>query len=109
MLKTKATGEAKPREPDIATFTALDVAFNWSNEEWARTFLPQIRMAHLVVQRDDKALEEILAQHIKDGIHEELLEQLANTAEHLDGLTQLLNSAIARSSAVLERMGYSLK
>jgi hypothetical protein len=109
MPKNNPPGGAKPGQPDIATFRALDVAFDWTNEKWASTFLLHIRLAHLAVRRDDKALEEILAQHINDGVLEELLKGWSDTAEHLEGIIKLLNSAIARSSAVLERMGYSVK
>jgi hypothetical protein len=97
--------KAKPRKD--SKFPALkDMTFEWSNEKWARQFLPQIRVASLVVQRDDKALERIMAGYVKDGVATEILEAWLDTEEHLRALTALLHCALARSSIVLERMGH---
>lgn len=97
--------KAKPKKE--IKFPALkDVTFDWSNAEWARTFLPQIRVASLVVQRDDKALEKVMAAYIENGMINKVLESWLDTAQHLEGITDLLNCAMARSSAVLKRLGY---
>jgi hypothetical protein len=97
--------KAKPRKAD-SKFPALEADFDWSNEEWARTFLPQIRIANLVIQRNDKALEKIMAVYVENGMVTEILEAWLDTVEHLEGVKQLLTCALARSSIVLKRMGY---
>ena len=99
-----ATKTAKRK---TANFPAIDIEFDWSNEEWARTFLPQIRVASLVVQRDDKALEKVIEAYIKNGTVTELLEAWCDTADHIEGVSKLLNCAMERSITVLRRLGYA--
>jgi hypothetical protein len=96
--------KAKPKKE--LTFRAQKSAFEWSNAEWSRTFLPQIRIASLTIQRDDKELEKVMAGLIESGKITEILEAWLDTTEHLEGITELLNCAMARSSMVLKRMGY---
>jgi hypothetical protein len=97
--------KAKPRK--ASKLPAIKPAFNWSNAEWARTHLPQIRVADLIVQRDDKALEKIMDGYIENGAVTELLEAWCDTADHLESVTELLNCAMERSIIVLRRLGYA--
>jgi hypothetical protein len=99
--------KAKPAKHKTARFPAIDAKFDWSNEEWARTFLPQIRVASLVVQRDDKALYKIMDGYIENGSVTELLEAWCDAADHLESVTELLNCAMERSVTVLRRLGYA--
>lgn len=94
----------KPAKQKTVKFPALYAEFDWENAEWARNFLPQIRIASLIVRRDDKALEKIMDSYIENGTVTELLEAWCDTAEHLESIAGLLNCAMARSSAVLKRM-----
>jgi hypothetical protein len=76
-----------------APFQPIDVEFDWSNEEWVRTFLPLIRLAVVAVQKDEKSLEDAVQNWIANGVINEALERWLETAEHLDGLVTVLNCA----------------
>ena len=98
--------KSKPQKD--SKFPALkDTTFNWGNAEWARAFLPQIRVASLVIQRDDKKLEKVMEAYIENGTVTELLEAWCDTADHLESVSKLLNCAMERSITVLRRLGYA--
>lgn len=59
------------QEDEDQAFAAI-MRFNWSNEDWGLTFLPQVRLAALVVTRSDSSLQDILADFVKDGAAPEL-------------------------------------
>jgi hypothetical protein len=88
-----------------APLQPLDVEFDWSNEEWSRTFLPLIRLAVVAVQKDERSFEIVLQEWMDSGVIDEALERWLETAEHLDGLTAVLNCVLARSAKVLRKIG----
>ena len=88
------------------TFPALDVAFDWSNEAWALTFAPPIRMAMFALQKDDKELERAIAALIRRGVVPGMLDGWGDAKQHFKDLAKLLDTALSRSFVVLERLGY---
>jgi hypothetical protein len=103
----KRGNAATPAERAAMTFPAINATFNWSNDDWALTFLPQVRVATIFLQRDDKELEKLMVDFVKQGIVPEVLEGWCKTKRHLEALIELINSASIRSYLVLERLGYS--
>jgi hypothetical protein len=96
----------KPAKPKTAKFRAIDVEFDWSNEEWIRTFLLPIRIASKIIDRDDNELQKMLANHIEDGTVTAIVESWLDTEKHLRALTDMLHCVLARYSIVLKRMGH---
>jgi hypothetical protein len=88
------------------TFEGVDAKFEWTNEAWGLAHLPNVRIASLLLQRDDYALEETWASMGNAGLVPDVLERLCTTREHLEALVDLLRTALARSTVVLERLGY---
>lgn len=72
------------------TFPALAVRFDWTNETWARTNLPHVRIATMLVQRDDIQLTETISRMTETGI-----------------VNEMLDAALLRSFVALERLGFS--
>jgi hypothetical protein len=97
----------KPAKHKTDKLSATDAEFDWTNSEWARNFLPQIRVASLIVQRDDKALEKVMKAYIENGTVTELLEAWCDTAEHLESVSKLVDCAMERSITVLRSLGYA--
>ena len=91
------------QEDEDQAFAAI-IRFNWTNEDWGLTFLPQVRLAALVVTRSDSSLQDILADFVKDGAAPELLNGL-RTTDRLRTLVELTDEALAKSSAILDGMG----
>src|ERR1700680_1067203 len=88
-------------------FEAIKVNFDWTNEDWALTWLPPVRMAAVLIAHDDKEHEGSLAALVKDGAVPEMLNGLCETKEHLLALASMIDAALLRTYAVLERLGYS--
>lgn len=95
----------KKAQPKETTFTGIEIAFDWTNKDWAKTYLSRVRLAVRAAQQDEKGLEEAIRQYIADGTINELLEGWLETAEHFDALIDILNCVLARASIVLRKMG----
>jgi hypothetical protein len=106
--KPKSTRRKSPKRAATTTFPAIDPKFDWENDEWALAFLPNVRVAVMIAERDDKGLEDVYREMIESGemLVMPTLKGLAETAEHLDALRALLNCAMERSIIVLERFGW---
>ena len=106
--KNSHSDNAATQEQRLAvTFKAVDSPFNWTNEEWGLHWLPHVRVASLQLQRDDKELQNLMQEMVRKGIVPDVLEDLAETKEHLQALVELLDTALTRSFLVLERLGFS--
>jgi hypothetical protein len=105
----KKMSAATPEQRKAMTFAAVNLPFNWTNDDWGLTFLPRVRVATISLQRDDKALEKFMADIVKDGMAPELLDGWIRTRDHLKGLAEVCNVALQRSFIVLERLGYDPK
>ena len=89
------------------TFPALAVRFDWTNETWARTNLPHVRIATMLVRRDDVQLTETIGRMTEAGIVNEMLDGLCDTKDHLKAVVELLDAALLRSFVALERLGFT--
>ncbi len=105
--KKRATQAATQEERDAIRFAAIKARFDWSNEEWAETWLPWIRLAAALLETDDVKLKEIFAAHVKEGEAPNILEGWTRTKAHMLGLANLADVAMGRAFLVLERLGYS--
>jgi hypothetical protein len=110
-MKSKTSRLAKkmpatPEQRKAMTFPAVKVSFEHTNDDWALAHLPRVRLATLILQRDDMVLEKLMAGFVKDGLVPEMLEGLCKTKEHLKFLVEFCDVALARSFCVLERLGY---
>jgi hypothetical protein len=94
-------------ERDALQFEAIKAEFDWSNDEWAATWLPWVRLAAIHVAGDQNKLKELMAEFVKAGEAGNTLEGLTRTKVHLEALTKLIDAALTRTFLVLERLGYS--
>jgi hypothetical protein len=91
----------------FALFRAIPgIQFDWANDEWAATHAPALRIASLILARNDRELQRMLRAVDETGEMEALLELLMQTHAHIAALDKMLTAALARSAAVLERMGH---
>jgi hypothetical protein len=68
-------------ERDALQFEAIKAEFGWSNDEWAATWLPWVRVAAVHVTGDHDKLKELMADFVKDGEASNVLEGLSRTKE----------------------------
>ena len=78
------------------------------NKVWAESHLPIVRMASRMLILDETDLERPTVQLIKEGAPmDELLKEMRRTRDHLRKLVWILDTAIARQSSILGRLGHS--
>jgi hypothetical protein len=94
-------------ERNAVRFEAVHCDFNWSNEDWAATWLPWVRLAIMALHTDDKDLTEMSGDIIKNGSMPDFLEGLTRTKRHLAALVEGVNAALNRTFLAVERHGYS--
>lgn len=88
-------------------FPAIDIPFDWSNAQWARTNLPHVRIAAMLLRRDDVRLTETIGRMVEAGIVNEMLDGFCETKDHLKAVVSLLDAALTRSFIALERLGFT--
>lgn len=98
---------ATQAERDAVRFAAIKAEFDWTNEEWAETWLPWIRMAAVHVHSDDELMKEGMRSLVAEGQAPNILEGFTRAKKHLEALEALLEAALSRSFLTLERLGYS--
>jgi hypothetical protein len=99
---------ATAQERAAMTFAGIPEAqFEWTNEEWALRFLPVVRAASVMLEHDDKKLEEFYRDLDQGHGIPEFLEAFASTERHLAALVKMVNAALTRSFLIVERLGYS--
>lgn len=103
------TRERKKPETQVEPlrFQAIKVRFEWSDDDWAVTHLPWVRMAACQVGSNQNRLMEMMNEFIASGRAPEMLDGLVGTKEHLQALVKLIEVALTRSFLVLEQFGYS--
>lgn len=89
------------------TFPAIDVPFDWTNEQWTRQNLTHVRVAAMLVGRDDIALTGTMRWMVEAGIVNEMLNHFCETKDHLSAVVALLDAALVRSFIALERLEFS--
>jgi len=106
--KYSAKGPAATQEQrDAMRFKRIKARFDWTNEDWANTWLPWVRLAAVTIEADDAELKEIMADAVKTGKVPNTLDGWCELKAHLHGLVKLSDIALNRSFLVLERLGYS--
>jgi hypothetical protein len=60
---------ATQEERDAMRFQAIKANFDWSNEEWASTWLPWVRSSVALLELDDKELKDFARDLVKKGRH----------------------------------------
>ena len=89
-------------------FKGKKVKFDWTNEDWAAAFLPTVRIAVAMLEKDEKEFEEAIGKVVRDGVVPDLLDGLTNTKEHLEALASMIGTVLNRHFIVLEKLGYDL-
>lgn len=70
---------ATQAERDALIWPAIDAKFDWPNDEWALRYLPQVRIATLILQRDHNELKELMADFVKGGVARRFSDQAKAT------------------------------
>ena len=97
---------ATKAERAAVKFEAMDLPFNWTNEDWTRHHLVSVRIASRLLAMDSTELQEAMAKMVKNGAAPEMLDSMCATRDNLKALTEMLDIALTRSFLVLERLGY---
>ena len=107
MASKKLRRAATVAEREVMTVSAQEFEFTSTNREWSERFLEYVRLAVVIVNKDDRELEKAVAGLAKRGLMAELLEECMLTRDHFKVLASLCNTAVCRSSRVMEQLGYS--
>lgn len=81
--------------PVIMQFKAQHAPFEWTNEDWARTFAPTIRIASAIVRKTPVGLLEMAGQ-VEADAEVDLLLCLREAAAHLRAVAELCHVARRR-------------
>lgn len=101
------TNSPAETQGNIVAFDAIDIPFDWTNEDWALAHLPWVRAATIILRKDRSELAGIVSQMVQDGSAPGILEEIATTKVHLLALVDVLDTALSRQFTVLEELGYS--
>jgi hypothetical protein len=114
-----SAGEPPPAKPTAAaraqlaaaTFQPVGGRFDWTEESWGRAWLPTLRLAFAMLQRDDKQLQQGFAATIaraggKPGPVLDTLDGWQRCKAHLESLIEMLDVATLRSCCALERLDF---
>jgi len=88
-------------------FESTDIKFDDTNEQWIETYIPSIRFAFEVLNKDRAELERSIAGMCREGIVQDLLEGWCKTKDRMECLVEFLDAAFTRTFVVLDGMGYS--
>ena len=98
---------AFPVRDQKLAFTPMKIEFP-SNQQWASNHLPMVRVALRIASFDRAGVDESLSSMLQtEGLIPNLLDVLARTKDHLQGLSELIDTVLARSFVALGDMGYS--
>ena len=85
------TAHQQARDP-----SAIIARFNWSNDDWADTWLPWVRVAAVFAAGDRDGVKEIL--HDDHVVAAEILQGILETKAHLEELVKLTETALERAA-----------
>lgn len=106
--KSANRGKPATREQRMAIdFKGEDIKFDYSSEQWIETYIPSIRFAFEVLNKDRAELERSIAGMCREGIVPDLLEGWCRTKDRMECLVKFLDAAFTRTFLVLDEMGYS--
>jgi hypothetical protein len=107
MTSKKLRRAATVAEREVMTVSAQEFEFIWANREWSERFLEYVRLAVVIVNKDDTELEKAVAGLAKRGLMADLLEEWILSRDHFKALATLCDTAVCRSSRVVEQLEYS--
>src|SRR5258705_4276115 len=73
---------ATQEERNAMTFAPINAEFDWTNEDWALTHLPVVRLALATVGHDDRGPEGVMSNIARAGGAVGLLDSFASTKQH---------------------------
>jgi hypothetical protein len=82
----RAAKAATQEERDALRFKAIKAKFDWTNDDWATTWLPWVRIAAVFVGDNDTHLQEAVRAMIPDGNVPDTLDGLTKLKDHLQSL-----------------------
>jgi hypothetical protein len=102
----RATSPSSARKGDPTSFEALDLTFNYTNEEWCKDNLINVRLVVGACQMDSATLEQQMREFIAERPETagEFLSDLDQVREHLIALVMLLDTGIARLTIVFDKI-----
>jgi hypothetical protein len=110
VIPFKPRHRAPPQQRANAVFQGRNLSFECTDEQWARLHLPWIRFAAAALAKDESELETAICRlsffDDKDSNLSIMFERWKATRQHLEELCIMIDAALNRSSAVLERIGY---
>jgi hypothetical protein len=74
--------------------------FNWSNDDWALTFLPHVRVAVVHLSQDNDGQEAALSEIAQHGLVPELLQGWRGTRAHLLSLVEMIDAALEQARPI---------
>ncbi len=98
---------ATPAQRQAMTFEALEIDPHTFDVAWAENHLTTVRVAAVMLNRDDTALQQHMANICREGLAPELLEKLTLTKEQFVSIANMIDIVLNRSFIVLERLGYT--
>jgi hypothetical protein len=95
---------APPAEEDTKAVDAANGSFDAG--KWS-TCLTAVRLATLLLRRDDQEFEEVFSEIVAKSDAPDVLDAWCTAQEDLRDMIELLDTVLKRSFSVLERQGYS--
>jgi hypothetical protein len=87
--------------------SAQEFEFIWRNRDWSERFLGYVRLAVLKVNKKDRELGKAVGGLAKRGLMADLIQEWILTRDHFEVLATLCDTAVWRSSRVMQQLGYS--
>jgi hypothetical protein len=87
--------------------SAQEFEFIWRNRDWSERFLEYVRLAVLKVNKKDRELGKAVGGLAKRGLMADLIQEWILTRDHFEVLATLCDTAVWRSSRVMQQLGYS--
>src|SRR5262245_383458 len=100
----KTIQAATPGERAATPVDAANGSFD--AEKWA-TCLTAVRLATLLLKRDDQEFEEVFSEIVAKSDAPDVLDAWCTAQEDLRDMIELLDTVLKKSFSVLERLGYS--
>ena len=86
---------------------AQEFEFIWTNRDWSERFLEYVRLAALIVKKDDRELGKAVGGLAERGLMADLIQEWILTRDHFKDLATLCDTAVCRSTRVMQQLGYS--
>jgi hypothetical protein len=87
--------------------SAQEFEFIWTNRDWSERFLEYVRLAALIVKKDDRELGKAVGGLAERGLMTDLIQEWILARDHFKDLTTLCDTAVRRSTRVMQQLGYS--